>query len=141
VNVQRRVVRTYKTRRAIRAEEEAARKEKLKEWQIDCLLSGKRDRVLEEHGIDLLAGTEWGASLPRVQSVDAGAGYQDEEVLIDTRTPSQQLGDHIRSVVNDPERQRERARLKGGGSHDAKDVPEDSPRAVSYPPVRWEEGV
>lgn len=130
----------WKTHRAKRAEERAAWAERHEEWQIDCLLSGKRDRVLEETGIDLLAGSPFGPPLPKIPSADGGAGHDalNEPGAIDIRTPSQRLSDHIRDVLNDPERQAERRRLKAGGSHDAKDVPEDAPAAVSYPRVPWE---
>ena len=136
--VKRQVLQVTKTRRAARREEEAARRERQKEWQIDCLLSGKRDRVLAETGVDLLAGSEFGPPLPPVPSADGGAGRDQELGSLDTRTPSQRLSDHIRDVINDSERRRERARLKGGGSHDVRDVPPDAPGAVSFPEVPWE---
>jgi hypothetical protein len=142
VNIQRRVIKVTKTRRAIRAEEEAARKAKRREREIEMYFDGTRDRVLEETGVDLLAGTgfsdqpqpklsHWGTS-------DGGAAYDSDAPVFDARTPSQALSDDIRVTLSDPKRQRERARLKAGGSPDARDVPDDGPSAVSYPRVPWE---
>lgn len=128
----------WKTARARRAEAEAERKAKLKEWEIETLVSGKRDAVLAETGVDLLAHSETFGEPVRHLSVDGGEGRDQEQVIFDPRSSSQRLTDHIRDVLNDPERQRERQRLKAGGSHDAKDVPEDSPAAVSYPRQPWE---
>lgn len=140
MNVARRVVRVTKTRRAIRAEEEGARRAKIKARNIEMLLDGTRDRVLAETGFDLLAGTPFGPPLPKRRGIDGGAGRDDlnDGTGFDNRSPSQTLSDHIREIWNDPARREERERLKRGGSHDARDVPENAPAAVSYPRVPWE---
>ena len=138
--VERRVVKVTRTRRAIRAAEEAARKKKVRQRTIEHILDGTYDRIYEETGVNVLAGTEFGPPLHR-PSADGGAGRDEmnEGAATDLRTPTEMLTDHIRGVLNDPDRQRERRRLKAGGSHDARDVPIEAPPAVSYPRVPWEQ--
>lgn len=129
--MKRQVLRVTRTRRAIRAEEEAVRKQKARERDFKLIMDGTVERFAER-GIDLLAQ-------PRIPSADGGAGREQEQNALDTRTSSETVSDHIRDIWNDPARQAERRRLKHGGSHDAKDVPEDAPAAVSHPRVPWED--
>lgn len=137
--VARRIVSVKRTRRAIRREEKAERDLLVGVMRAHMVLNGGAERIREATGVDITVGTPFGPLRPPVPSVDAGAGFDSEPPAADQRTPSEHLTDHIRQVVNDPERKRERLRLKAGGSHDARDVPENTPGAVSYPPVRWED--
>lgn len=132
----------HRTGRAIRAEAEAKRKAKVKGRTVAKLLRGDYARIEEETGVNLLAGTEFGPPLPKPShyaEADAGAGWQEDRPVPDQRSSSETLSDHIRGVLSDPKRREERERLKRGGSHDAKDVPDDAPGAVSYPRVPWED--
>ena len=116
-------------RRRAHLEAKAARRERLRKADVELILSGKREEVLASHGIDLLAR-------PRVASADGGAS-RIEQADMPPAPPT--MSEWIRAVVNDPEREKERQRLKRGGSHDAKDVPEDAPPPVSWPPQPWEQ--
>ncbi|HZT92978.1 MAG TPA: hypothetical protein VE985_00680 [Gaiellaceae bacterium] len=44
----------------------------------------------------------------------------------------------IRAVVNDPERKKERQRIKRAGNNDVRNAPDDAPAPTSYPAVPWE---
>ena len=115
----------WKTGRAKRAAEEAERKAKLREWQIQIHLDGTRDKVLAETGVDLLAGTEWGAPLPAVPSADGGAGREQEHGSFDTRSSSEMLSDWIRRKIAEGKEQRAKIRQLPGGIPDARLIPDD----------------
>lgn len=108
----------------------AAERERLRREDVELVLSGKRDEVLAEYGIDLLDHS---------RSHGSADGGQGRVAMGDMPPDPMRVSDYIRAVVNDPEREKERERLKRGGSHDAKDVPEDAPPPTSYPAVPWEQ--
>lgn len=116
--------------KAKRTRARAARSERLRQKNIELVVSGEADK-LRERGIDIFAR-------PPYVGVDGGAG---QVLQADMPPDPMRVSDYIRAVVNDPERAEERNRLKRGGSIDAKDIPEDTPLATSYPAVPWEDEV
>lgn len=107
----------------------AAERERLRQKDIELVRSGEADRMLREYGIDLLDHS------PARASADGGAGHI---MMGDLPPDPMKVSDFIRAVVNDPEREKERKRIKRAGKNDARNVPEDAPPPVSWPPQPWE---
>jgi len=124
---ERQVVRVYPSRLARRAAARAVEREARRQRDIALIRSGVADKLLAR-GVDPFARSAAG-------SADRGAG-RTEQTDMPAAAPT--FNEWIRAVVNDPERKKERQRIKRAGNNDVRNAPDDAPAPTSYPAVPWE---